>query len=200
MIRTVFGAVLACCVGAPLAASDMPTPRVLRDGGFQKGQWRMEILEMSRGHAGSAGMPAAMSMCMENAEKIARGGDDTAGCTYRLLKDTASEAVMESVCRDGTSRSTVTREGPRRFLMEATQTGRGESMSMKARYSYEGPCRESAGPGGVSIDRSSPQCQQALAKAAQINPAAMCADAGAQRAMCEEQARGMRAKLEAMCR
>lgn len=202
MIRALLFAALAAA-GAPtaLAASDMPLPRVFRDGGFQKGQWRMEILEMRARGADQAGGMRAMSMCMDSAEKMARGDDAAArDCTFRLIKDTASEAEMEVACKDGTTRSRITREGDRRFLMQATTTARGETTSMKARYAYEGPCREGAGPGSLSTDRKDPKCQQALAQAARMDPAVMCANAGAQRAMCEEQLRKSRAQVEAMCR
>jgi len=197
--------ILAAALAAAGAAhaADMPLPKVFRDGGFQRGQWRMEILEMRAKGVEQAGGPMrAMSMCLDSAEKMARGSDrGTRDCSFRLLKDTATEAEMEVVCKDGTTVSRITREADRRFLMQATTTRGGETMSMRARYGYEGPCREGqgAGPGSISMGRQDPRCQQALARAAQMDPAVMCANAGAQRAMCEEQMRKSRAQIQSMC-
>ncbi|MCL4801844.1 MAG: hypothetical protein KJ025_19795 [Burkholderiales bacterium] len=201
MIRIILAAALTIAAGAAPAA-DMPLPKVFRDGGFQQGQWRMEILEMRAKGVDQAGdAMRAMSMCMDSAEKMARGSDDAArDCAFRVLKDTASEAEMEITCKDGTTRSKITREGNRRFLMQATTSSGGETMSMKARYAYEGPCRQGAGPGSLSVDQQDPRCRQALAQAAQMDPAVVCANAGAQRAMCEEQLRKSRAQIQSMCR
>lgn len=213
MTRLVTALAATLAAGAVAAAQEMPMPKVFRDSPFQKGQWRMEILEMNAKGAERAGggMPGGMqmTMCMDDLREMARNRADAPGreqrdCKVQILKDTATEAVMETTCPDGTTRATVTREGDKSFLMQAAGTQRGESYSMKARYTYDGPkCSQQSGmvPGmGMSMDKNSPECQQAQAQLSSMNPGAMCANAGANRAMCEQNVQRMRAQLEAMCK
>jgi len=210
MTRFVIALAATLAAGAAAAAQEMPMPQVFRDAPFQKGQWKMEILEMSmKGAAQPGGMPGAMTMCMEDLREMARNraggsGREQRDCKVQIIKDTATEAVMETACPDGTTRATVTREGDKSFLMQATGQQRGESYSMKARYTYDGPkCTQQSGmvPGmGMSMDKNSPECQQAQAQLSSMNPGTMCANAGANRAMCEQNIQRMRAQLEAMCK
>jgi hypothetical protein len=204
-------ATLTLVTGAAAAAQEMPMPQVFRDTPFQKGQWKMELLEMNaRGAAHSGGMPASMSICMDDIREMGRNqagpkGGQRADCKMQILKDTATEAVMETTCPDGTTRATVTRQGEKSYLMQATGTQRGENYSMKARYTFESAqCTQSgAGMGGVGMgmrmDKDSPECQKAKAQLAAMNPGAMCANAGANRAMCEQNVLRMKTQLEAMC-
>jgi len=209
-------AALAIAASATVAAQEMPTPQVFRGSPFQKGQWKMEILEMdAKGREQAHGMPGAMTICMDDIRQMGRnqdgpGGKDRSDCKIKLLKDTATVAVMEATCPDGTTRTTLTRESEKSYLMQAAGTSRGESYAMKARYTYEGAqCTQSgagmgmgaAGPGaGMGANKNSPQCQQAQAQLGSMNPGAMCANAGANRAMCEQNILRMKSQLEAMCR
>lgn len=205
--------VLAAAAGAPVRAADTPIPQVFRDAPFQKGQWKMEFLEMSaKGAQRAGGMPGAMSICMDDIRDMGRNqvgprGREKPDCKVQILKDTATEAIMESTCPDSTTRATITREGDKSFLMQSAGTRRGESYSMKARYTFESAqCTQSgtgmgaAGPGaGMRRNQNSPECQRAQAQLGSMNPGTMCANAGANRAMCEQNIQRMRSQLESAC-
>lgn len=207
MIRLTIALAATLATGAA-AAQEMPMPQVFRDAPFNKGQWKMEILEMNQG-AERGGMPGVMTVCMDDIREMGRNraggpGSEQHDCKVQLLKDTATEAVMETTCPNSTTHATVTRQGNKSFLMQATGQQRGENYSMKARYTYDGPnCTQQSGmvPGmGMSMDKNSPECQQAQAQLSSMNPGAMCANAGANRAMCEQNVQRMKAQLEAMCK
>lgn len=211
-------AVLTAAAGPAAAAEQMPMPKVFRDAPFQKGQWRVEMLEMNaKGAQHAGGMPGGMTICMDDVRDMGRNqagrnqagprGRDRPECKVQLLKDTATEAVMETTCPDEKTRATVTREGDKSFLMQATGTQRGESYSMKARYTFDSAQCTQSGTGmgtvpgaGMGMNKNSPQCQQAQAQLSSMNPGAMCANAGANRAACEQNILRMKSQLEAMCR
>lgn len=193
--------------GAAVAAEQMPMPQVFRGTPFQKGQWKVEMLEMrAKGAEHPGGTPPAMTICMDDIREMGRSkagqaGSEQRNCNMRLLKDTATEAVFETVCPDGTTRATVTREDAKTYLMQATGTAQGESYAMKARYTFDrAQCAQSGVGMGVSIDKDSPECRDAQAQLATMNPGAMCANAGANRAMCEQNIQRMKSQLEAMCK
>jgi len=203
-------AALMVAVCAATAAQEMPMPQVFRDAPFQKGQWKVQMLEMNAKGQRAGAMPHSMTICMDDIREMGRnqdgpGGKSSRDCKVRILKDTASEAVMEAACPDGTTSTTITREGDKSYLMQATGTSRGESYSMKARYSFDSPqCTQSgASMGaprmGMGVDKNSPECQKAKAQLATMNPGAMCANAGANRAMCEQNIQRMKSQLEATC-
>jgi hypothetical protein len=82
---------------------------------------------------------------------------------------------METTCKDGATRATMTRQGDKTFLMQAEGMRRGEPYSMKARYTYEGAqCTQSGIDFGV--DKNSPECQKARAQISSMNPGTMCAN------------------------
>ena len=201
-------AALTLAVGAATAAQEMPMPQVFRDAPFQKGQWKVQMLEMHAKGERAGAMPQSMTICMDDIREMGRnqggpGGKSKPDCKVRILKDTASEAVMEATCPDGTTSTIITREGDKSYLMQATGTSRGESYSMKARYTFDSAqCTQSgAGMGrpGMGMNKDSPECQKAKAQLATMNPGAMCANAGANRAMCEQNILRMKSQLEAMC-
>jgi hypothetical protein len=210
--------VLATAPGALVLAAETPMPQVFRDAPFQKGQWKMEFLEMNAKGAQHAGGMPTMSVCMDDVRDMGRnqagrnqagpGGRERPDCKVQILKDTATEAIMETTCPDGTTRATITRQGDKSFLMQAAGTSRGETYSMKARYTFESAqCTQSgtgmgigAGPGaGMRMNKSSPECQKAQAQLGSMNPGTMCANAGANRAMCEQNVQRMRSQLESLC-
>lgn len=205
MIRFAIALAALMLATAPAVADEMPIPRLFRDAPFQKGQWKVEMLEMNMpGAEGPHGTPRAMTLCMKDLREMSRDraqeqGEEQPNCSHRLLKDTATEAVMETTCKNGKKTlATVTREGDKTFLVRATGTRGAESYSMKARYTYEGAQCTHSGT-GFSMDKNSPECQKARAQLSNMNPGAMCANAGANRAMCEQNLQRMRSQLEAMC-
>jgi len=203
-------AALMVAVGSAAAAQEMPMPQVFRDAPFQKGQWKVQMLEMSAKGQQAGAMPHAMTVCMDDLRQMGRnqggpGGNSKPDCKVRLLKDTATEAIMEATCPEGATRTILTRDGDKSYLMQATGTRQGESYSMKARYTFDSPqCSQSGAtmgvPGaGMRMNKNSPECQKAKAQLATMNPGAMCANAGANRAMCEQNVQRMKSQLEAMC-
>jgi hypothetical protein len=205
-MKTALAALTALLVAAPAFAAEPPMPRMFRGVSMDKGQWRMEILGGEHGGRTLPGGMPAMTMCTDNVlkEEGRRGGAPRAreGCTYRMLKDTADEAVMETACPDGSSRVTLRREGDKRFLMQAETKGRDGPSSMRMRYTYEGACAQGPGrgPGAMSFDKDSEPCRQMKAQAAAMDPATACANAGAQRAACEARMRAATEQMQAMCR
>ena len=119
-----------------------------------------------------------------------------AACANRVIENTADRGVVETTCPDGAMRATITRDSAKAFVMQAERIGPGDPYSMKARYSYDGPCQ--AGGAAVTLDKDSEQCQKMRAMG-NMNPAQACANAGAQRQMCEEQLRRSLAQIQAMC-
>jgi hypothetical protein len=195
---------LALCVTTAVAA-DAPTPRMFGDAP-PKGQWRMEILEATMGAKAEGQMPRTMTMCTDNLMQSARqpggaasprGRERDSGCTSRLLKDTATEAVMESVCKDRTQRTTMKRESSTALLIETEQTGSRGTSVFRARYTYEGACKDAP---AASLGQESEACKQMRAQAAQMDPATACAQAGAGREACEKQMRQSMAQMQAMCK
>lgn len=187
----------AACVLLAFTASafaqEMPVPKMFRGMQGQKGQYQVEILE------GGGGAPT-MSVCTDNLMKSSPGGDQPRaepGCKQRLLKDTADEAVMETVCKDRTSTVTMKREGAKSMLMTISSTGARGAHTMKMRYTHTGPCRE--GQGALSLDKDSEQCRKIKDRVAKMDPAKQCARAKSDREACEKRVRDMAAQMSAMC-
>ena len=186
--------------GAPvLAAEDMSSMRVMRGmPNMGKGQWTINVLE------GGGSMPRTASICFESLAQLTRGPGMSshdrearqAACANRVIENTADHGVVETTCPDGAMRATITRDSANAFVMQAERIGPGDPYSMKARYSYDGPCQ--AGGAAVTLDKDSEQCQKMRAMG-NMNPAQACANAGAQRQMCEEQLRRSLAQIQAMC-
>ena len=153
-------ALFALCFGAPaLAAEDMSSMRVMRGmPNMGKGQWTINVLE------GGGGMPQTASICFESLAQLTRGpgmssrhpGAQQAECANRVIENTADRGVVETNCPDGAMRATITRDGAKAFVMQAERIGPGDPYSMKARYSYDGPCQ--AGGAAVTLDKDSEQC------------------------------------------
>lgn len=205
-MRTVIAASAAAiglCLGtAALGSGDISSLRVMNGmPNMGKGQWTIEVLE------GGAGMPRTAALCLDTFAQMARGpamagpsrggpGARQSECANRVIENTAARGVVESACPEGTMRATITRAGARAFLMHAERIGTGEPHSMRARYTYDGPC-EAGGP-AVNLGKESEQCRQMRAMGG-MDPAQACANAGPNRQMCEEQLRGSLAQIQAMC-
>src|SRR4026208_1263118 len=82
-------------------ADTPPVPKVFKGMQGQKGQYQVEVLE-------PAGKSPKMTICTDNVVKSSgESKRGSASCSYRLLKDTADEAVIESTCNGRTSTTTV---------------------------------------------------------------------------------------------
>ena len=194
------GRIVVALIGAAFVsgaiAQDAPVPKIFRGLQGQKGQYQVELLEGAR--AGK-GKPPIMTVCTDNLMKNAPSADKArteSGCKQRLLKDTADEAVMESVCKDRTSTVTIKREG-KSMLMDIASTGPRGSDHTKIRYTHLGACRE--GQGAVSLDANSEQCKKMREQAAQMDPAKQCARQQQNREACEKMVRDAAAQISAMC-
>jgi len=189
---------LACAVifVAPSFAQDTPpVPKMFKGIQGQKGQWQMEMLE---GGGRAKGM--TMSICTDNLMKPPAAKDASKAeskCKHKLLKDTADEAVMESVCPERKSTITMKRESAKSMLMTMDSTGQRGEQHMKMRYTHLGPCRE--GQGTVTLDKNSEQCQKMRERAAKMDPEKQCARQKDNREQCEQRMRDAAAQLNAMC-
>jgi hypothetical protein len=182
---------LLAFLASSVYADTPPVPKVLQGMHGQKGQYQVDILE-------PAGKSPKMTVCTDNLVKSSgegkRGG---ASCTYRLLKDTADEAVMESTCDGRKSTTTVKRENAKTLLMSMEMAGEKGARTMKMRYTHLGACRE--GQGAVSLDPNSEQCKKLKEQAARMDPAKQCARQKADREQCEQRMRETRDRLAGMC-
>ena len=189
-------AAVICALPLAAAAADAPVPRMLK--GMEKGSWRTEILEHSEAKPGQQ-MPA-MTVCTDNLMKQGKEHEASAKseqqCKHRLLKDSADEAVMETTCPKNTVVTTMKRESPSSMLADIVAKGE-HPMHLKMRYTHLGPCRE--GQAALSYDKNSEQCKKIQASMAKMDPAKECANAGAQRAQCEQTMRQQIAQAKAMC-
>jgi hypothetical protein len=157
----------AAVLALPCAAQEHAVPKVIQDITQGKGQWRVEILENTGMPAGKK--PPPLTMCTDNLAKQPETGGRKAdsSCTQRILKDTASEAVVETTCKGRTTTVTMTRESDKSVLMQmASRGGSAPAREMKMRYTSLGACQ--AGQGPVGFDRNSEQCQQIRAAAAKM--------------------------------
>jgi len=189
---------IACSVAfiSPALAQDAPpVPKMFKGMQGQKGQWQMEMLE---GGGRAKGM--TMSICTDNLMKPPAAKDAPKAeskCKHKLLKDTADEAVMESVCPERKSTITMKRESAKSMLMTMQSTGARGEQNMKMRYTHLGPCRE--GQGTVTLDKDSEQCKKLRERAAKMDPAKQCARQKSDREACEQRVRDSAAQLSAMC-
>jgi len=145
-------------------AETPPVPKVFKGMQGQKGQYQVDILEA----AGKSNAPQKMTICTDNLMKSpaggAKGGDS--GCKYKLLKDTADEAVIESACNGRTSTVSVKRESAKSLLMSMQSSGPKGPRTVKMRYTHLGACRE--GQGTVTLDPNSEQCKKMKEQAAKM--------------------------------
>ena len=179
-------------------ADTPPTPKAFKGIMGQKGQYQVEMLDTR----GKSGAPQKMTICTDNLMKPpadGKGGKkgSDSGCKYRLLKDTADEAVMESTCSGRTSTTTMKRESAKTMLMTMESTGAKGPQTMRMRYTHLGACRE--GQGTMSLDPNSEQCKQMKEQAAKMDPAKQCARQKADREQCEQRVRDMQKQFAGMC-
>jgi|SRR6185436_14083343 len=145
-------------------ADTPPVPKVFKGMQGQKGQYQVEVLE---GAGKSAGRK--MTLCTDNLMKPAAEGKkkgSESNCKYKLLKDTADEATIESTCDQRTSVVNIKRESAKTLLMSMQNDGPKGPTTMKMRYTHIGACRE--GQGTMSLDPNSPECKQMMEQAAKM--------------------------------
>src|SRR5688572_20440952 len=115
-------------------ADTPPTPKAFKGIMSQKGQYQVEMLEVR----GKSGAPQKMTICTDNLLKPPADGKkgSDSGCKYRLLKDTADEAVMESTCSGRISTTTMKRESAKSMLLTMESTGAKGPQTTKMRYTH----------------------------------------------------------------
>lgn len=187
-----------------MADSEPPMPRVFEGVLTQRGSWRVEMLELHYpGKDGPAGINLkGMSVCVDNVVQLVKQGRELGEqreCKTTVLKDTPNVAQIEATCDRSSYRSTITRAGPSRYLIEGEGTSStGASFSIKARYRYEGACKEGAGV--VTLEKNGPQCKRIRDQMAKMSPDKSCGKlTGDQRKMCEAQFQQSVAQINAMC-
>ena len=186
--------VAACALPLAALAEDPPMPRMLK--GMAKGSWRVDMLESSEAKSGQKMPP--MTICTDNLMKhSAQKPPAKSECKPRLLRDGSDEAVMEMSCPDRTVTTTMKRESAKSILMDVKSTGKGGPHNMKMRYTSIGACRE--GQPAFGYDKNSEQCKKMQSAMAQMDPAKNCANAGANRAQCEQQMRQQISQMKSMC-
>ena len=183
----------------PAEAADAAQLKVLAGTPSDKGRWRMTFDKVpGGGDASFAGR--SMSVCIDAGREMAKGLGQSANaghCTFQVLEDSASRGVIETTCDGKTTRSSITREGPKSFRFSTTTSGK-DGLSFEGRYAYEGPC--SADGPVILADKNSPECRQAKAQLASLDPAKACGSlTGTARASCEEQVRKAHHTLAATC-
>jgi hypothetical protein len=196
--------VLAAVVpfGAPALAADFPIPKVMSDAPPDRGKWRMEVLQADGVDAAAMQkqMGTDVTVCMTAAEAVARR-ESREQCDTRVVEDTPARAVVEVEC-PGTppvrTRSSITREGDRAYLI-ATEASRADGpLRMKMRMSYTGTC--GAGDSVVSLGKDSAVCREARAKIESGEAARQCASSGVDPAKCEATLAAAQARIESLCK
>ena len=188
--------VVAATFALPLAAAadEMQMPRLLK--GMEKGAWKTEVIEASQAKPGQK-FPV-MTICTDNLMKHAQ--ENTAKkeskCTHKLLKDTSSEAVMETACPERTVTTHMKRESSSALLVEIDSTRDKKPTHMKMRYTHVGPCK--AGQETMTLDKDSEQCQKIRQRVATADPAKQCAKSS-DREQCEKKMSEQIARAKAMC-
>lgn len=156
-------AVCALGFAAAVAADEVMTPRMFK--GMQKGQWKAEMTEASASKSGKP-MPT-MLVCTDNLLEQQKSAQKMeSNCKRRFVKDTASEAVIESVCPERTSTTTIKKLNTDTVDVTIDSTGKRGSRHMKIRYTHVGACK--AGQSTVTFDKDSEQCRKIRDAAAKM--------------------------------
>jgi hypothetical protein len=207
IVRT---AVLAACSlvlvtlpAGPAPAADFPIPKVMSDAPPDKGKWRMEMVQADGFDASAMQKQIGtdVTVCMTAAEAVARRDSGGQKCKTRVVEDTPALAVIEVSCPGSPpvrTRSTITREGERTYLVSTDAQAADGPMRMKMRMTYAGTC--AAGDSVVSLGKDSPVCREARAKMASGEAARQCASAGADQAQCQATLAAAQARIESLCK
>jgi hypothetical protein len=192
------GLVAPICLSSA-GAADGAQLKVMAGAPAERGRWRMSF-DKGAGGGGTSLAGRTMSVCIDAGREMAKGlgqSADPGRCTFRVVEDSASRGVIETLCDGKTTRSSITREGPKSFRFSTTTSGK-DGLSLAGLYTYEGPC--SADGPVILADKNSPECRQAKAQLASLDPAKACGSlTGTARASCEEQVRKAHRTLAATC-
>lgn len=167
----------------------------------------MEILSFDSGKSGEKGagaMPKSVTMCMDSLMEMAKKNEQNQGrkaCQGKMVENEDSRAAYETTCEGGgIYRSTITREGPHSFLIEAGGKSPEGSFAMTSRYTYEGPCPANGGQPDFRFGKDSKVCKAMKAQMSRLDPNTACAGStGAARQSCEQQMAQSLAQLKGMC-
>jgi hypothetical protein len=154
-------AVCALGFAAAVAADEAMMPKMFK--GMQKGQWKAEVTVAS---ANTSGKPIpAMIICTDNLLEQQKSLQKTeSNCKRRFVKDTSSEAVIESVCPERTSTITMKKLNTDNVDVAIDSTGKRGSQHMKIHYTHLGACKP--GQSALVLDKDSEQCRKIRAAAA----------------------------------
>ncbi|HJY75688.1 MAG TPA: hypothetical protein VKE95_03605 [Burkholderiales bacterium] len=156
-------AVCALGFAAAVAADEVLTPKMFK--GMQKGQWKAEMLDASFNTSGKP-MPTMM-VCTDNLLEQQKSMQKMeSGCKRRFVKDTSSEAVIESVCPERTSTTTMKKLNADNVEVTIDSTGKRGPQHMKIHYTHLGACK--AGQSTVTFDKNSEQCKKIRDAAAKM--------------------------------
>lgn len=175
------------------SAATLEDLAIFKSGGLTQGLWRMELLSSSEPmlNQGAAAM-GKMSICADVARQMSKNSQlDEQSCTPKVLRNSKDAAEVEVSCKDGArSHMQINRDGDKSFLIDSEMTSKeGKTRALKARYSYEGACKESDAL--IQLDKNSTACKQ-MGNVDMSKMAGMCASAPEQyRARCEEQMKQM---------
>src|SRR5499427_2318715 len=156
-------AVCALGFAAAVAADEVMTPKMFK--GMQKGQWKAEMSEASFNTSGKP-MPT-MLVCTDNLLEQQKSMQKMEGdCKRRFVKDTSSEAVIESVCPERTSTITMKKLNADNVDVTIDSTGKRGPQHIRIHYTHVGACK--AGQSTVTFDKNSEQCAKIRAAAAKM--------------------------------
>jgi hypothetical protein len=189
-----------------LGAEDFPIPLMMKDLPPTRGSWQMELLESSRQDEMKNMLGGHVKLCQTAAQSLRhehQHADKAAepNCTTRMLENSLSRAVMETTCK-GTpprvSKVTITRDGAHSYVITEDEGSAANARHEKIRMSYLGPCSETDAT--MTLDKSSPACQQMRAHLAEMDPQKSCSHAtGDKQAQCIERMQRVREQMAKTC-
>jgi hypothetical protein len=124
-----------CLIVTAAIAQNPPVPQVVRAVQEQKGEWEVEVID------GSQRGKRLRTVCAEDPVAAISYESRPSRCTKRLTKDTADEAVAETVCPQGMSRAVLTRDG-RTLHMHLSNPGPNGQQVSRWRFTALGACRD----------------------------------------------------------
>ncbi len=192
-LRNLLSSSIACgllLAASAQAAGSLEDLAIFKSGGLTQGLWRVELLSSNEALLNQgANAVGKMSFCADVAKQMAKNNElDEQSCKPKVLRNTKDAAEVDVTCSDGAhSHVKIDREGEKSYVLDSAMTDSdGKSRNIKARYSYEGACKNDS---VIQLDKNSAACKQ-LSTVDPAKIAAMCANAPEQyRAQCEEQAK-----------
>ena len=115
-------------------ADTPPAPKMFKGMQEQRGQYQIVLPD----HSGTS---RSLIVCADNVMNSQVKRADP-GCTYKLLKDTADEAVFETMCNGSASTVSMKRESAKSVLVTVRSEGAQGPQTMKIRYTHLGACPE----------------------------------------------------------